>query len=236
MICSIAVACTLATAKPVAVMVHGAGGGGWEYKFWKPVFEAAGYRVVAPDLIPVKGGYAKTTFDDYVKQIVVASGPKPAVIIGASMGGILVLKAAEELHPGAIVLLCSTSPAIGTAESKEKYPPVIRWKGGSYQDTVDSMPDSDEATRKYAHPRWRDESGAVLNAISAGIKAAKPKCPVLSVIPEADDSIEPAKQQALASWAKADTMRFAGMSHVGPLLSKRGTEVARAVVAWLRAR
>src|ERR1044072_9773573 len=68
MICSIAVACSLATAKPVAVMVHGAGGGGWEYKFWKPVFEAAGYRVVAPDLIPLKGGHVKTTVDDYLKK------------------------------------------------------------------------------------------------------------------------------------------------------------------------
>lgn len=227
----------MAVAKPVAVMIHGAGGGGWEYKYWKPVFEKAGYRVVVPDLIPVKGGYAKTTFDDYVKQIVIASGPRPAVLIGASMGGVLVLKAAEKLKPKALVLVCSTSPAIGVmSPPKEDYPAVVRWKGGPYKDTVDSMPDSDEATRRYAHPRWRDESGAVLKAIALGVKVEKPACRVLSVIPEADDSIAPAKQQELAAWCGADTIRFAKMSHVGPLLSKRGGEVARAVLEWLRAR
>src|SRR5579862_8363577 len=79
-------------ARPVAVMIHGAGGGGWEYKFWKPVFEKAGYRVVTPDLMPAQGGLAKTTFQDYVDQIVAAGGEHPSVLIGASMGGVLVLK------------------------------------------------------------------------------------------------------------------------------------------------
>jgi pimeloyl-ACP methyl ester carboxylesterase len=236
MLGAMAFLCSAIPAKPVAVMIHGAGGGGWEYKFWKPVFEKAGYRVVAPDLLPVKGGYEKTTFQDYVDQIVKASGPHPAALIGASMGGVLAVKAAEKLHPKALVLVCSTSPAIGSIEGKAHYPPVIRWKGGPYKDTVASMPDSSEETRRFAHPRWRDESGAVLNTIAAGVKAAKPSCPVLSVIPEADDSIPPTQQQELASWCDADTLRFTKMSHVGPLLSTRGAEVAGLVVDWLRSR
>lgn len=236
MLGSLALLCAALSAKPVAVMVHGAGGGGWEYKFWKPVFEKAGYRVVAPDLKPVDGGYEKTTFADYVAQIEKAAGKNPAVLIGASMGGVLVLKAAESLHPKAMILVCSTSPAMANPEIGEKYPPVIRWKGGPYKDTVASMPDSDEATRRYAHPRWRDESGAVLNAISAGVRTAKPGCPVLCVIPEADDTIAPARQQELAKWCSADTLRFQGMSHVGPLLSTRGGEVAALAAQWLEFR
>jgi pimeloyl-ACP methyl ester carboxylesterase len=223
--------------KPVAVMIHGAGGGGWEYRFWNPVFEKAGYRVVAPDLVPIAGGYEKTQFDDYVEQVCLASGKHPTVMIGASMGGVLVLKAAERLHPGAIVLCCSTSPVIpGLDKTAEPHPPVVKWKGGPYSDTVASMPDSDEATRKYAWPRWRDESGAVLDTISKGVAAAKPRCPVLSVIPEADDTIPPAEQQALAAWCSADTLRFEHMSHVGPLLSRRGNEVASSVLQWLTER
>lgn len=223
------------TLHPVAVMIHGAGGGGWEYRFWKAVFERAGYRVIAPDLVPVKGGLAKTTIDDYVEQIVRVSKGHPLVLIGASMGGVLVLKAAEKLHPNAIVLVCSTAPA-GVGEHTppvKPYPVVIRWKGGPYADTVSSMPDSDEATRKFAWPRWRDESGAVLNAISNGVVASKPLCRVLSVIPEADDTIPPARQQALAEWCGSDTLRFHGMSHVGTLMSRRGAEVAGLVVKWL---
>jgi pimeloyl-ACP methyl ester carboxylesterase len=216
-------------------MIHGAGGGGWEYRYWKPVFEEAGYRVEAPDLVPAKGGLAKTTLDDYVRQIIRAANQTPAILVGASIGGVLVLKAAEKMHPKAVVLVCSAIPAIQPrkASKQEPYPDVVRWKGGPYKDTVDSMPDSDEATRKFAWRRWRDESGAVLNAIRAGVHVVRPVCPVLSIIPEADDTVPPAQQQELARWCSADTMRFRGMSHVGPLLSRRREEVARAVATWL---
>src|SRR5688572_9695876 len=112
MISSFVLASVILAPKPVAVMIHGAGGGGWEYRFWKPVFETAGYRVVAPDLVPERGGYEKTTFDDYVRQVVKAGGTRPDILIGASMGGVLVLKAAERLQPRAIVLVCSTAPKI----------------------------------------------------------------------------------------------------------------------------
>jgi pimeloyl-ACP methyl ester carboxylesterase len=236
---SLLLLCAAIPVRPVAVMIHGAGGGGWEYRFWKPVFEKAGYRVVAPDLVPAKGGLAKTTLDDYVEQVVKAAAGRRVVLVGASMGGVLVLKAAEKVHPMAVVLVCSTSPArvlAGASVAPKDYPAVVRWKGGPYADTVASMPDSDEATRKFAWPRWRDESGAVLNAISHGVVAAKPACPVLCVIPEADDTIPPARQQALAEWCGADTLRFHGMSHVGTLLSKRGAEVAGMVVDWLGGR
>jgi pimeloyl-ACP methyl ester carboxylesterase len=234
MIATLVLATSLA-AKPIAVMIHGAGGGGWEYRFWKPVFERAGYRVVAPDLVPIRAGLAKTKLEDYVDQIVQAAGPHPAVLVGASMGGVLVLKAAEKLHPKALVLACSATPVFPGREqlARDPYPALVRWKGGPYQDTVASMPDSDEATRKFAWPKWRDESGAVLNALREGVPTAKPKCPVLSLIPEADDTVPPVQQQALAEWCNADTIRFHGMSHVGVLLSRRGGEVAKVVVAWL---
>ena len=55
--------------QPVAVMVHGAGGGGCEYDLWRPIFEKAGYKVIAKDLVPALGGLAKTTFADYVDQV-----------------------------------------------------------------------------------------------------------------------------------------------------------------------
>ena len=226
---------SLMAPKPVAVMIHGAGGGGWEYKFWQTRFEQDGYRVIAPDLRPVNGDYAKTKLSDYVSQIVAASGAQPDVLIGASMGGVLVLKAAEQLHPRAIVLVCSTLPAGLVPKSEAKpYPDIIRWAGGPYSDTLASMPDSDEQTRRFAHPRWRDESGQVLNAIHDGVPVTKPECPVLSIIPDADDTIPSENQVVLSKWAKSDVLRFAGMSHVGPLLSTKATVVAEAVLGWLK--
>lgn len=51
------------------VMIHGAGGGGWEYALWQPIFRAAGYRVIANDLQPVPAGLAVTTFADYLMGV-----------------------------------------------------------------------------------------------------------------------------------------------------------------------
>lgn len=214
-------------------MVHGAGGGGWEYDFWRPVFERAGYRVESPDLAPGPMGLGKTTIADYTKQV--ESIGKPDVLIGASMGGVLVLKAAAKLRPRYLVLVCSGLPAgISPTKTGPPYPEVVRWKDGPYEDTVASMPDSDEATRRWAWTRWRDESGAVLNEMQAGVPVTRPKARTLSVIPLADDTISPADQVKLARWAKADILQFEGMSHVGPLLSTSAQDVAKSVVKWLR--
>ena len=46
------------------LLVHGAGGGGWEWNLWRGVFEAADIAVVAPDLQLVAAGLAATGFGD----------------------------------------------------------------------------------------------------------------------------------------------------------------------------
>src|SRR5688572_26435522 len=102
---------TMLTTKATVIMIHGAGGGGWEYDLWKPVFEQAGYRVIARDLVPAKGGLEQTRFEDYVRQVQLwrpVSGK--VILIGASMGGILTLKSAELEDPDAIVLVNSAPP------------------------------------------------------------------------------------------------------------------------------
>jgi pimeloyl-ACP methyl ester carboxylesterase len=231
----IALLATLALApKPVAVMIHGAGGGGWEYDKWRPVFARAGYQVVAKDLVPVKGGYEATRLEDYVRQVV-SWCPKgrPVVLIGASMGGMLAQLAAARVKAKAVVLVNSTSPE---GSGKRDIPAVVRWANGPLKDTRDSMPDSDEKTILWAWKKWRDESGAVMTALAAGPKVPAFKAPVLVVIGQKDTDIPPEKSRRLAARYKADILEYHGMSHVGPLLSTRAEEVAGSVVAWLKAR
>lgn len=226
-------------ASRVAVMIHGAGGGGWEYDRWREAFAAQGWQVIAPDLLPAKAGLANTTFDDYLRQVVawVPRHRERLVLIGASLGGILALKAAERLKPDALVLINSVSPAgVGPRRPAKRYPAVIRWANGPLKETRDAMPDSDEATILWAHKRWRDESGRVLNAARSGIKAQRPSCPVLVVIGEQDADIPPAASLALARWCRADVHQYAGTSHVGPLLGRRAPEIASAAAHWLEAR
>lgn len=215
------------------IMVHGAGGGGWEYRFWAPIFEKAGWRVVARDLVPAPGGLARTTVDDYLRQIVAWTPHRHGrlVLVGASMGGPLALAVAHRLKADAVVLV-NPVPPFGMA--RKPSPPVVRWAHGPYKDTVDAMPDSDEATRRDAWPRWRDESGAVLNRLARGLRPLRPHCPILVVISGRDTDVAPSLSRATARRLRADVSTLPTASHVGPLLGTDAPKVAESVLRWLR--
>lgn len=220
------------------ITIHGAGGGGWEYEMWQPVFTAAGYRVIANDLQPVPAGLAATTFDDYLTQVIrwVPAG-EPIILVGASMGGILALKVAEAINPAALVLVNSVPPqGVGVPRTGKQRPTILRWANGPLAETRAALFDSDETTIHWAWPRWRDESGAVLNQIAAGIPAQPPTCPTLVVLSEQDTDIPYQTGLALAAWASADVVLYHGMSHVGPLLSRRAKEVAEMIGVWCQQR
>jgi len=216
------------------IMVHGAGGGGWEYRFWAPVFQKAGWNVVARDLVPAPGGLARTTVDDYLRQIAAWTPRKRGrlVLVGASMGGPLVLAAARRLRPDAIVLV-NPVPETGMPRRKAS-PKVVRWANGRYEDTRDAMPDSDDLTRLYAWHKWRDESGTVLNRLARGLRTPRPRCPILLVISGRDADVAPALSRATARRLRADVRTLPNASHVGPLLGRGAPKVAADVLRWLR--
>jgi len=221
------------------VMVHGAGGGGWEYDYWKPIFQKAGWKVVAPDLVPVKGGYAKTTFGDYKNQVMswALGAKRPMVVVGASMGGGLALSTSSALRPDAIVLVDSVAPADVNVERKPaEFPDIVRWANGPIKDTRDAMPDSDEKTIKWAWKKWRDESGAVMRELVKGVVAPKPECPVLVMWGDKDTDIPVATGMAMVKHYGADVIVFRNTSHVGPLLGKRAKEAASFALDWVNER
>lgn len=216
------------------VCIHGAGGGGWEYALWQPVFNAAGYRVIANDLLPATGGLAATGVADYLQQVQSwLPAQEPVILVGASMGGILALQVAAQITPAALVLVNSIPPAgVGAPRSSQQHPAIVRWANGPLEETQTALFDSDDATIQWAWPRWRDEAGAVLNEMAAGLPVPPPVCPTLVVLGEQDTDIPYQTGLALATWAGADVLLYHGMSHVGPLLSRRAEEVAQMVVAW----
>ena len=215
------------------IMVHGAGGGGWEYRFWAPIFQKAGWRVVARDLVPARGGLARTTVDDYLRQIAAWTPRRHGrlVLVGASMGGPLALGVSRRLRPEAVVLV---NPVPETGMARKSSPRVVRWAGGPYGDTVGAMPDSDEATRRFAWPRWRDGSGAVLNRLARGLRPERPRCRVLVVVSGKDGDVPPVLSRATARRLRADVSTLPNASHVGPLLGRDAPAVAGSVLRWLR--
>jgi pimeloyl-ACP methyl ester carboxylesterase len=216
---------------PRALMLHGAGGGGWEWSVWARVFAAAGWRVQAPDLQPARGGLAHTRWDDYLGQVRAWCVPAPDVLVGASLGGLLAL--AAEAAPRALVLV-NPLPPRGLIDGR-RYAAVVPWgTRRSLDSTCRALPDADDPTRLYAFRRWRDESGAVLTRATAGLEVAPPDCPVLVLASSADTDVPVEASRALARELGASYLEYAGASHVGPLLGRDAAAIANQVTAWLR--
>ena len=221
-----------------ALLLHGAGGGGWEWNLWRGVLEAHRIEAVAPDLQPAPGGLAATTLDAYLEQTRAAlqALPRPRVLIGASLGGLLAMANADEAD--ALVLINPLPPLPWATQLPARdWPDLVPWqRDARLASTRRALPDADDATALFAFRHWRDESGAVLRAAHRGITVPRPACPVLCVVSEQDEDVPPSLTVALAAEWNADVLRVPSSSHVGPLLGRSATAVAGQVVAWLSAR
>jgi pimeloyl-ACP methyl ester carboxylesterase len=219
--------------------VHGAGGGGWQWRVWAPVLAGRGWRLHAPDLAPGPSGLAQTGFEDYRRQVEQAARalPGPAVLVGASLGGLLALAAAARVRPAAVVLVNAMPPAgIAPGLPARDWPAVVPWSMAPLAGTVADLPDADLASARWAHRRWRDESGAVLGQAQAGIAVTPPDCPLLVLAAEHDREVSPARSRALAHALAADVAEVAGCGHLGILFGERAAAAAALVAAWLDAR
>lgn len=215
------------------VCVHGAGGGGWEWAAWVRVFAAAAHPVSAPDLLPSPAGLAATTLGDYRAQVRAwaAAAPRPRVLAGASLGGLLAAAAAGDAD--ALVLVNPLPPS--GLPGGEDLPAVVPWgRRASLAGTRRALPGADDAAALFAFRRWRDESGRVLREARAGLAVARPAVPVLVIASKADDDVPPAASAALARDWGASLWRVPG-GHVDPLLGRQAPALAEAVLGWLAA-
>lgn len=218
-----------------ALLIHGAGGGGWEWNLWRGVLLAHGIDACAPDLQPISAGQAETRFSDYEGQMrrALSALPAPRAVIGASLGGLLALRIADLAD--AAVLVNPLPPAPWHRELPARdWPEVVPWRNTARLGSGRrSMPDADEATALYAFRRWRNESGTVLGEAYAGIEAEAPRCPTLFVLSCQDEEVPPPLSTAIARAWRAETLEAAAASHVGPLLGRAAPAIAGQTVAWL---
>ncbi|MCE3002899.1 MAG: alpha/beta hydrolase [Xanthomonadaceae bacterium] len=111
------------------VLVHGAGGGAWEWLVWQRVLAARGAVVHAVDLQPARAGLVATTLEDYAAQVesAVRSAGQP-VLVGASLGGLLAAMVAVRCPVAALVLVNPMPPAPSRSGT-----PIIR---GNPEDAI----------------------------------------------------------------------------------------------------
>jgi len=101
-------------AMSIFVLVHGAWHGGWCWEKVAPLLQAGGHTVNALDL-PGHGAdktpLAELTLDSYVDMVCkfVEAQPEPVILVGHSMGGIVISQAAERLPDRirTLVYLCA---------------------------------------------------------------------------------------------------------------------------------
>lgn len=103
-------------ATPV-VFVHGAFCGGWAFESFRAPFDAAGFETHAPNLPHHERGadleqLAQTGLKDYAQAIVEYARPlrAPPILIGHSLGGLVVQLAAMHTPASALVLLAPSAP------------------------------------------------------------------------------------------------------------------------------
>lgn len=215
-------------------MIHGAGGGAWEFRFWSDVFQEAGWRTVARDLAPASKGLSHTRLEDYLSQLLSWGVAEPDALVGASMGGLLALQAAVRLRPKALILINPIPPReSGVRLPARSWPKVVRWSRTTLAETVEAIPDATTEVAAWATPLWRDESGLVLRQLWDGPSASKPSCPCLVLASERDLEVPLECSEAVAAWSGGELLRLADASHVGPLLGRSATACATLVLNWL---
>jgi pimeloyl-ACP methyl ester carboxylesterase len=220
-----------------ALLVHGAGGGAWEWEAWVPALVARGIEPLAIELAPAAGGLERTRYEDYLAQVIEA-GEGCRALIGASLGGLLVLEAAACLAARALVLVNPLPPSPWHRLLPPRlFPPRIPWSlSATEEGTRRAMPDADEATVRSAARRWRDESGAVLAAAWAGRTVSRLAIPVLLLVSEADDELPTEALRACAEGLGAETWTIPAAGHLSPLLGRDAMRLAGAAADWLAPR
>jgi pimeloyl-ACP methyl ester carboxylesterase len=218
-----------------ALLLHGAGGGGWEWNAWHGVFAAHGIEVSAPDLAAVPAGLAATQWPDYLEQArqALAVLPRPRAVVGASLGGLLAFACADLAD--ALVLVNPLPPAPWAAGlPMREWPDLVPWGRQARLDgTRRALGDADPATALYAFRRWRDESGPVLRQAHAGLALSPPTVPTLMVVSAHDEDVPPPITRDMAAALGAQLLETQAGSHVGPLLGRVAPQVAGQVARWL---
>jgi pimeloyl-ACP methyl ester carboxylesterase len=244
------------------VMVHGANEGSWCFDKFKGIFETLGFTCHAPDLI----GHGSDATDAKTRLVGVGMGDflaqlrtllkgftTPPVLLGHSMGGILVQQlATEDLAKALILIAPAPRSGILPVIDSEKQLDRDMMSLGAFWNTIIN-PDFDLAKvltlncvpqdeQRIVFDKFGSESGLAFfqmffwmfdktNATSVDTKRVR--CPVLCLVGKDDKMVSPASARMTASaYAGSTFWDLDGHGHM--LVLEPGAEdIARRIAEWI---
>jgi non-heme chloroperoxidase len=228
-------------------MLHGELGGSWLWQRFLGYFAPRGWEGHALNL---RGHYwsetadfGELTFASYVDDVVAGSEllPRPPIVFGHGLGGLLALRLAQERPISGIVLL---SPALPAALLPPPPPHMIRLLPREYRreligwdgpiDVLQKQnPDLSNADVMRVQHMLGAESGAARRQMLEGVDVELdqlPQVPKLVIGAGLDRYFPDSDSERLAQWLGADYQVFSAHSHYGLIVGEQSYEpVADAV-------
>lgn len=227
---------------PPVILVHGAANSASVWTLWQRELAAHGWPSYAIDLRghgrsdPID--LSHTSMHDYAAdgRSLAVQFMRPPVVIGWSMGGLVVMMVAATGVAGACVALApsvpmrqiDTSAVLQPGEfGAEEY--GITNRDPEYQP---AMPDLDREERTMALASLCRESRLARDERKAGIVIESLPCPLLIVTGTADRQWPAERYNDL--WLRADPLSVEGASHWGLVLNRRALATTiPAVLRWI---
>jgi pimeloyl-ACP methyl ester carboxylesterase len=246
-----------ATSATPLLFVHGAYTAAWCWdEHFLPYFAEAGYEATALSLSGHGGSPGRAfldllSLDDYVRDVleVVDGFDVPPVLIGHSMGGMVVQKCMEARQVSGAVLMASVPPqglwasAVGLAMRKPDLMSELNslLSGGKtspdvLREALFAQPVSMERLQQMAH-RVQPESVRVIwdmTLFNLPQPSRMYRAPMLVLGAECDPIIPPSLTEMTARALGVEARMFAGMGH-GMMLEADWRSVAQCVRDWLPA-
>jgi pimeloyl-ACP methyl ester carboxylesterase len=224
------------------LLLPGSAHGGWCYRFWAPAFAACGFAAHAltrPGIgeappLDEAAFCARSTVEEAATIAQILAGlPRPRVLVGHSLGGILAQLAATRTACDGLVLVASSAPSQLGIRRHVLFPPDRPVMPNAERARDDWYAEAEPAIRDWAIARLGAESPGVLNGAGgrAELDPAAIACPVLVLSGGRDRSLVPPGAELAALYGGAHR-HFARAGHM-PMLEPVALDMARAIIAWL---
>ncbi|WP_353571324.1 alpha/beta hydrolase [Candidatus Albibeggiatoa sp. nov. BB20] len=250
---------TKSSQKPPLLFVHGAFAGAWCWdEYFLPYFATQGYPAYAVSLrghgeSDGKAQLSFTTLNDFISDVqsVVEQLDKPPILVGHSMGGMIVQKYIET-HPATAAILMNTVPPSGLSMSMfymamsspfllmqlglvQGVSPVFATPEMIKQTLFSSENISDEVLQKFSS-HWHGEAQLavteMLNWALPNQSNKKPEIPMLVLGAGKDVFFPHSNTRITAHHYQADSHIFESLAHA-MMLENDWQSVANYMLEWL---